>query len=377
MILSHFHPVIGGAEIQAQRIGESLTQKGYGVTVLTPRYRGLKSREDINGIIVRRLPVFGRGRMIFLSFICACIFYVWRHRREIDMLQAHQLAGPGLIACLAGKFFAKPVIARIEGGSQNGSEIKMLAKKPLGLLRIKFLKINTSCFISVSRAIEKELCEFGIHNVFLIPNGVDTNKFSVSTDREKVNLRNQLGLPPDKVIFTYAGRLEYVKGVDILLQSWQMLSAGARNAVLLVVLGDGAFKKSVESAALSENIIYRGTVENICQYLQASDVFIIPSRYEGSCVALLEAMSCSLAVLASRVGGNCDIINEDNGVLFEPERCIELAGWIERLCDDQDLRLKLGRKAKAAVADNYSLDQVVQRHESIYKTINAHRQYKG
>lgn len=373
MILSHFHPVIGGAEIQAQRMGESLAQKGYGITVLTPRYRGLKPNEDLNGIRVRRLPVFGRGRMVFLSFIGACIFYIWRRRREIDILQAHQLAGPGLIACLAGKIFAKPVVARVEGGGQNGSEIKLLAKKPLGLLRIRLMKKNTDFFIAVSRAIEKDLGEFGIHNVFFIPNGVDTNKFSASADSDKANLRKQLELPPDRVIFTYAGRLEYVKGVDILLQTWQMLSPRARKAVSLVVLGEGSLKEKVEAAAPSDNIIFRGAVENVCQYLQASDVLIIPSRYEGSCIALLEAMSCGLAVLASSVGGNCDIINDDNGVLFEPESCIELAEWIERLCDNQDLRLKLGRTAKAVVADNYSLDQVVQRHESIYKTINVHR----
>lgn len=368
MILSHFYPVIGGAEKQAQRMGELLAQKGCRVTVLTPRYRGLTPRENLNGIEVRRLPVFGRSRMAFLSFVIACIAYIWRHRQVIDILQAHQLAGPGFIACLAGKIFAKPVIARIEGGNQNGSEIKLLAKKPFGLLRIKFMKRNTDCFIAVSRAIKKDLGEYGIHNVFLIPNGVDTGKFLASGESDKINLRKQLGLPPDRVILTFAGRLEYVKGVDILLQAWDILSPGIKEAVLLIILGDGTLRKNVEAVAESDNIVFQGAVENVYQYLKTSDVFVLPSRYEGTCVALLEAMSCGLAVLASNVGGNPDIIDHDNGILFEPENCIELARWIERLCNDKNLRLKLGRNAREAVVNNYSLDKVVIKHESIYKS---------
>ncbi|HOV80530.1 MAG TPA: glycosyltransferase family 4 protein [Bacillota bacterium] len=354
-------------------MGELLCKKGHRVTVLTPGYSGLIPHETLNGIEIRRLPVPGRGRAAFLSFVAGCILHIWRHRQKIDILQAHQLAGPALAASLAGKLFAKPVVARVEGGSQSGSEIKLLAERLFGLLRIEFIKRNTDCFIAVSRPIEEDLAGYGINNVFLIQNGVDTDRFHACGKDDKAGLRRRLGLPLENVVFTFAGRLEYVKGVDILLQAWDKLSPAAGKVLSLVILGDGPLRKDVEAAAGKGNIIFRGAVENVDQYLMASDVFVLPSRYEGSCVALLEAMSCGLAVLVSKAGGNPEIVGHGGGILFEPENRCELAKWIERLGDDEYLRSTLGREARAIATGSFRLDDAVAKHEQVYNSAVSRR----
>jgi glycosyltransferase involved in cell wall biosynthesis len=124
---------------------------------------------------------------------------------------------------------------------------------------------------------------------------------------------------------------------------------------------------------IEERVIFVGKVspEEIHFYHQLADVFVLPSLAEGISNSLLEAMSCGLAVVATRIGGNEEVI-EDNvdGLLFPPGDTLELSKKLERLLLDGDLREHLGEKAREKMGKRYSFPLIASRYRELYNKLD-------
>jgi glycosyltransferase involved in cell wall biosynthesis len=122
-------------------------------------------------------------------------------------------------------------------------------------------------------------------------------------------------------------------------------------------------------AAASQAIVL-GQQENVQDYLEASDVFVLPSRMEGLCNALMEAMAVELACVASAIGGNVDLIADgDSGLLFASEDVGQLAAALVRLLSDGTERRRLGRRAREVIEARYALDRVASRYVALYRSL--------
>lgn len=368
MLISSFYPLVGGAERQAQRLSKELVEQGHEVTVFTRMPELEISRvEFIDGIKIVRLKVFKKGKLTPISYLIKVLYNIWKCRKNIDVIHAHSLSATGYTAALASFLFRKPSISKIAGGGNKiGCEAKrMYIAGGLKRNRINFMKKHLSKFIAISEAINSDLSEIGVpeNKIELIPNGIKVN-----TELAVNETKEELGMARNKKIFLYAGRLELVKGIDILLKAWENTSSIFKESSQLIILGEGAYE--IEKDKFDNSISFLGATNMVNSYLQKSDYFILPSRYEGISNSLLEAIINKVAVIGSDAGGNTDILNENTGFVFESENHAQLSRILNNtLLDNLDVQEKVNN-AYEYVKENYNLTEVTAKYEELYKDLS-------
>ena len=204
-------------------------------------------------------------------------------------------------------------------------------------------------------------------NISLIPRGVDINHFSPKS--KNLNLLEQLLIPKtEKVILTVAN-LVPVKGIEVLLDAFELLSKNNDNITLLIVGENNneygtTLKKKSKRMKFNHKILFIGKVQNIVDYYSIADIFILPTlkKGEGCPVSLLEAMACGLPVLASDIPGIQDILEPIHHCLFNAGEVPELQKGIEKL-----LIKNKNKKNRDQIKMNYSIEKEVKSHEIIYK----------
>jgi glycosyltransferase involved in cell wall biosynthesis len=144
----------------------------------------------------------------------------------------------------------------------------------------------------------------------------------------------------------------------------------------LHIAGDGPEKEKLlllaQELGITSRTHFHGSVDNVAPLLQESDVFVLPSSVEGLPNALLEAMSCGLAVITTRVGGNSEIIEDGiNGLLIDPDNSQQLKNALMKILSKKDLSEKLGRNARKTIEDGFSIDHITTEHEKFYKELSA------
>lgn len=214
--------------------------------------------------------------------------------------------------------------------------------------------------------------------VSVIPCGVDPERFR---PLGRARARRELGLPPEEPIVLYVGRIEPLKGIDILFQAAAQLEGRFR---LLVVGGDeqdAERKARLRTMARELGISPRVTLldavphERLPLYYSAADVCVVPSFYESFGLVALEAMACGVPVVASRVGGLQETVRDGQTGYLVPWRCPEpFAERLELLLGNQPLRRRLGRMAREAV-ERFRWSEVAARVEDVYHELVS--RYRG
>lgn len=217
---------------------------------------------------------------------------------------------------------------------------------------------------------------FRPERIIYIPNGVDVEQFY------PVGWAWPACMPqPTERILLCVARLEYAKGIDVLLHAWaQMLAMPADwRAGLhlrLCLAGDGSRRAELEQLAatlgIQKSVEFYGTCHDIPRLLQSSWAFVLPSRWEGMPNALLEAMACALPCVATRVSGSEDLIEQGvNGLLVEPEKPEQMAYALRLVLEDIDLARQLGWQAYETVLRYHQLGLTVQNCLDFYRYLLA------
>jgi glycosyltransferase involved in cell wall biosynthesis len=363
MVIQAYLPIIGGAERQIASLSRYLRELNVELHVVTRRYAGLPSFEVIDNVPVHRIPIAGPKATAAIMFIFYSLLKI--HSLKPDLLHAHELLSPATIAVFGKWFFKKPVLAKILRGGQLGD----LAKVKAGMisnLRLDFLASNIDAFAVISREIDSELASIGVPEAkrIFLPNGVDTERFQPVPREEKTVLRKKLNLPDGKMVI-YCGRLQPEKRVDQLISAWSQVQ-GQEKEARLVIVGTGPEESRLRTMA-NEKITFTGAVDDVPSYLNAADVYVLPSSAEGLSNSLLEAMACGLPVVATDVGGAPDLIEHGNrGLLIPPDAPGKLADALLLMLGDEKIRARCGAGARKYVMEHYSLPKMAQRMRDLY-----------
>jgi glycosyltransferase involved in cell wall biosynthesis len=258
-----------------------------------------------------------------------------------------------------------PVVVKVLRGGILG-DVAKLKKRFLGYRRLKALREHLDKFIVISREIEMELIELGFPSEKLCrnPNGVDTTKFSPCIGERKAALRESLGFNSG-LLTVFAGRLTAEKKVDHLVKIWPIVRAKHPQAELLII-GEGEEGPGLKRLA-KEGVSFLGSVDDVSPYLQAADLFVLPSATEGLSNALLEAMSTGLPVVATAVGGAPDLINhKENGWLISPGDMVDLREAILKILGNEQFRNKLGEQAREKIVNEFDLSLVASKLRDLY-----------
>lgn len=367
MVIQRYLPHVGGAERQLQQLAPRLRALGYELVILTRHENGLAYYEIIDGVPVHRLPSIGPKALAGLTFTITAVRKLIQLRP--DIVHAHEILTPSSIAVLSKRIHKHPVLVKILRGGGRG-DIYKLKRRPFWKRYFNQLKRHVDGFIVISREIDEELMTLGVpkeKRIFL-PNGVNTERCVPVSEDQKLKLRAKLSLPVQACIVTYVGRLVPEKRVDYLLNIWNDIRSKYRDALLLVV-GEGPEEQRLRGMSV-EGVQFTGQVDDAVPYLQASDLFVLPSSTEGLSNSMLEAMSCSLPVLATAVGGASDIIrHNESGFLIPPDDINAVRSGMETLLADGTLRFMLGSNARSRIVEEYSLDSVAQRLAKVYRQI--------
>ncbi|MDE2291966.1 MAG: glycosyltransferase family 4 protein [Elusimicrobia bacterium] len=366
MVSAGFHPSVGGAERQAFELSRALIARGASVRVLTRRLPGLHAAETVDGVPVERLAAWGGGLLNSTVFFWACLARLLAGAGDIDVIHAHLAGSPALAAALAGRLCGKRVVVKVGGGRGIG-EIALSARTAPGRLKLLLLRLLAPRFVAVAADLAEELAEHGLGPAELVPNGVDVERFRPARPGEREELRTRFGLSPGPV-FLYMGRLAVEKRLPAFAAAFVRAAAGHSPAPQLVAAGEGPERGALEAAARSAGVrlTLLAPQADPAPLYRAADAFVLPSVSEGLSNALLEAMASGLPVVASRVGGTAEAVEDGvSGLLFdgEPSSAEEA---VRRLLGDPALGRRLGEAARRRAEDRYSLAAVAERTLEIY-----------
>ncbi len=196
----------------------------------------------------------------------------------------------------------------------------------------------------------------------LVPLGINSSRFI--PPKEKRYAKSSIGLNPDNIVIGYCGRLGREKSLVTLYKAFTSLQKQYRNITLLVV-GKGLAEETIIFTS-KRNVVLTGSVDNVVPYLQAMDIFVLPSLTETTSLATLEAMSCGIPVVCTPVGAIKNYIVEgENGFLFPKRNDQTLKKKLEWLIANQKGRHRMGELARKMVIERYSLDKTIARLKAV------------
>lgn len=238
--------------------------------------------------------------------------------------------------------------------------------------KIKVIDILVhNMFVDKSIAISEEIYQSSINkkmNSIKIYNGVEVGKYKINQNKNVNSYFNIINV----------GRItHFVKGQDILINALKECKNKGINFVCNFVGGVYAYdnesfdylKDLVNDLELSENINFLGNRNDVPQLLTEADLFVLPSRYEGMPLSLLEAMASNLPVIASNISGSNDLIsNGENGLLFESENVQDLADKIQYLYENENIREELAQNAYKFV-QNFDISIMAANYYQVYSEL--------
>ena len=394
-----FPPTAGGQESHLLELSASLIAAGTPVLVITRRTaRAVPARECLGTVPVRRLRPYGAIKGVGFRavprlgiLLCKMIWRLLRDRHRYDVVLVSGFNFMPFAPVLAGMLTGKPCVVRPESPLEvtepvgSGSREKMGLSESSIALRLlrsvrRFAARRVDRYVAISSEIRAGLERFGIDSgrIVAIPNGIAIERFAPVSAAAKARLRTLLALPVDRLLLIYTGRLALSKGVMMLIDVWRELAPSHPEGHLIILgTGQGCFDDCepamhdfIAAHALGSRVTVAGSVPNVHEYLQASDMFVFPSDYEGFSLSILEAMTAALPIVSTRVGIAAELDHTCRFGLLVPPR--DRAGFrdaIQRLLPDADLRAELGANARAAVLAQYSVTQEARRYIEVFEEL--------
>lgn len=321
--------VISSAEKIPYQV-EERTPNGSLIQIYRPYYVHLSSRKETMGISMD-------------NHFRSVMRVIRKEKLKPDLVYGHFLYQCGLTAARVGEKLGIPAYCAC---GENSLRLQKESKPyATGMAHHNWQSIirKLSGIVCVSSNNETLLRENGFIDsnmkTGVFPNGVDENKFRML---DKAACRKELGFPEDVFVVAYTGTFSANKGVDRLNQALKSC-----DNVYSVFMGQGPLEPDCD------RILHMGRVPNdrVAQYLNAADVFVLPTRGEGCCNAIVEALSCGLPVISSDLPFNDDILNEGNSIRIDVESVDQIRESILRLYKDPQLRKNLAEGAAVSARD--------------------------
>jgi len=304
-------------------------------------------------------------------------------RKLIEIMQQHR---PHIVhtrnwgtveGILAARLTGVPVIVHSEHGHNADTTLGMSLRR----------RVMRRCLYALADelfTVSQELRDFHARAAWMdsrrfrvIYNGVDSERFAARPELRQPT-RAKHGLPADAFLVGYVGRMEAGKDIPTLLEAARILLQRGR-PLHVVAVGEGFLLKKFQedvsrSAELAGHVTCTGATDDVPHLFNAMDAFVLPSLGEGLSNTMLEAMASALPVVVTRVGGNPEVVEEGrSGLFFAPRDVTALAGHLDQLLRDQELRQRLARAARERVVRQFSLKSMIEGYRSLYLEVADRR----
>jgi glycosyltransferase involved in cell wall biosynthesis len=246
-----------------------------------------------------------------------------------------------------------------------------MGPKPKNNLIHRLTGALISHVIAPSETVKNELQRFAWlrRKITVINNGIAI--FPRPSAEQVQAARAMLGMPNDKFLCLYVGRLMTGKGIDTLIEAFAKVSREIPFATLWIVgsgPSDGLAREKVAQLGLTSVVSFAGFSDDPSVYFAACDLFVLPSRYESFSYVLLEAMLHAKPCITTRAGAIPEVVGEDAAVLVSPGSADMLADAIMKLIGDPTRRMELAAKGRERVIDRFDLNKTVDAVEMLFRT---------
>lgn len=288
--------------------------------------------------------------------------------KNVDIVHCHYASSYGLLGKIS-KAFSKNFKLFI---SVWGSDVFSFPKKSfLHNILIRWVFSSADCITSTSFTMAKETQKYTPKKIEVIPFGVDTKIFRPSEKDRKI--MEKYGIKENDLVVGTVRNLEPKYGIEYLIKAFKILITKNVEAKLVIV-GEGSSKTKllnlVKNLNLEDKVVFTGFIDNqdLWKIYNIFDVFVMPSVEESESfgVSLVEAMACSKACIATKVGGLPEVL-ENYGILVEKQNENQLAEAIEKLLLNPQLRLELGQKAREKALREYDFNKNLDSLIKLYK----------
>ncbi|MBY0527654.1 MAG: glycosyltransferase [Gemmataceae bacterium] len=280
------------------------------------------------------------------------------------VVHTHQI-GVLLYAGPAARLAGVPAVVHTEHGKHYARRRTRWLGRLAALTADRFFCVSSDIAAEVAAR-----CVVPKRKLCVVANGIDTWRFASSSDRAA--LRQSWNIPASALVIGTVGRLAEVKRQDVLLAAFARVRKQRPDAHLLLV-GDGPLRDLLRQLAerldVARFVHFAGYQPHPEQFLQGMDVFALTSRSEGMPLAVLEAWAAGVPVVASRVGGLPEMVNDQIGVLFPPGDEAALARALESLLTNPVRARHLAEAAQAHVRAEYDVGGMVETYQRHYREL--------
>jgi len=349
-IIEYFPPHVGGMERHGLILSQEQIKLGHKVDVFigfgdsntNTRIHANNTNDylKIYKMPLQFLPLYSKARRFWFNFWAYNKVKKIHKNNPYNIIHTH---GDFMEAFFGGKLSKKlniPAVITIHAGLNK----RLLKPKNADYFQ------NISKIICVSNEIAKDLKNINIpeNKLEIISSGVSLNDFKIADLNSIAELRNQYTKP----IIISVGVLRVNKGFPYLVEAFKKLKKTVDSATLLII-GEGPDRKDLENQARDISQIYflgKQKHDKVIKYLLASDIFVLTSistynDREGTSTVIMEAMAAGLPVVATKVGGNPNLIKDSvNGFLVNPGNSLELAEAIAKLLSNREISQKMSEK---------------------------------
>jgi glycosyltransferase involved in cell wall biosynthesis len=380
MLVCHsYPPVLGGSEIEAQRVSEELQKRGHKPRIVCAGGEPMPPvTEWVDPVGLRVRLYGGNQKKPYWRDVVYALGVAWtliKERRDYDvayfLMQGLHLATGLPVARLLGK----PIVMKfscsgIVAGMQNSW---------IGRLELMFLRLWADKILVLNPGMTQEALDVGFKAERLgwMPNPVDTDYFRPSTPQERLQHRQELGVEADTPLMVFVGRLDHQKKLPWILGSFAQV-VRQRPRAKLALIGDGPLRADVleriQALNLNQNVIVAGRVPmpSVLKWLQAADACMLVSEVEGLPCALIEAMSAGVPPVVSDIPAHTQLIDHGvHGMITPLGDEAAIAEAIVKVLDDPALRNRLAAAARQRMMESFCTEVVVKRYEALFTECTA------
>jgi N-acetyl-alpha-D-glucosaminyl L-malate synthase BshA len=368
---------IGGSGIIATELGKVLAARGHGVHILssdTPvRLNDYQPGLSFHRVETPSYPLFRQPQ--YVLSLTNKIVQVSR-AEKLDIVHAHYAVPHATAAYLARQILA----SRGDGGvprvitTLHGTDITLLGSDPSYSETVAFCIQQSDGVTTVSESLKADTYrELGVTcDIRVIPNFIDC---ALNRRRDVAALRARLA-PNGEKILIHVSNFRPVKRPSVVIEIFARVCRVLPAKLLMV--GDGpecaAAMRLAHTLGIADDVQFLGEQEQVVQLLSAADVFILPSSQESFGLAALEAMACEVPVVASRIGGLPEVIEDGiDGYLHPLDDLDGMAASVVRLLKDDSLRRRMADAAHHSATSRFCDWRIIPAYESYYEEILARR----
>jgi glycosyltransferase involved in cell wall biosynthesis len=373
LVTSSYLPIVGGSEIEAQRVSRALIGRGHRVQILCPGgppMPALSRWTDDCGIPVRSfggsVPARIRGHIFALRVAWTLLADLRRYDLIYFLMPGLQVA----LGTLAARLLRKPFMMKFSGSN----EIRRLKNSRAGRVQLRFLDLWAGAIMVLNPGMMVEAAECGLRasKLLWMPNPVDLEEFCPLAPEVRSALRARLRIPEESEVVLFVGRLAPEKELASLLRGFARVAA-LRPRTMLVLVGDGPCREETQTIAgkLADEgrVRFTGAVPSsaVHEWVQIADVFALVSSLEGLPVSLIEAMATGLPVVVSDIPANRQLVDSGvEGIVVETRNEDAIGRALGAILDNPETRRHMGEAARSRIGDRFSTARVTVLYETLF-----------